>query len=75
MCKRKLKCIKRSSLGQIKVNDQPAGRTYSNLYHVPESFFKSGTNTVSVVLHANNYKTWWSKKGTLEARYTTEVIR
>lgn len=64
-----------SGYAYVFVNDQPVGRAYSSLYHVPENFFKSGTNTVTVVLHANNYKTWWSKKGTLEASYSTEVVR
>lgn len=59
----------------LSVNGQAVGRMYSPDYHIPESFFKSGTNTISVTLQANNYKTWWSKKGTLEARYNLEIIK
>jgi len=57
----------------ISVNGQGVGRTYSPIYHIPESFFSTGTNTISITLQGNNYKTWWSKKGTLEARYNLEV--
>jgi hypothetical protein len=57
----------------VSVNGQGVGRIYSPVSHIPESFFKSGTNTISITLQGNNYKTWWSKKGTLEARYNLEI--
>ncbi len=59
----------------VSVNGQNIGRVYSPIYHIPESFFNTGTNTISVVLKANNYKTWWSKKGTLEAKYDLEIFK
>jgi len=58
----------------VYVNNQKVGRAYGNWFHVPETFFQSGTNTISVTLNAHNYKTWWSKKGTLEARYNLDVV-
>lgn len=59
----------------VYVNDIKVGRGYSNWYHIPDSYFKTGTNTISVTLNANNHNTWWSKKGTLEAKASIEVIK
>lgn len=59
----------------VYVNGVAVGRAYSNWYHIPENFFRPGTNTVSVTLNANNSNVWWSKKGTLEARTSIEVVR
>lgn len=57
----------------VYVNDVKVGRGYANWYHIPDSYFKTGTNTISVTLNANNHNVWWSKKGTLEARANIEV--
>lgn len=65
--------VQNSGFAYVSVNGQGVGRLYSPIFHIPESFFKSGTNTISVTLQGNNYKTWWSKKGTLEARYNLEI--
>jgi hypothetical protein len=58
----------------IYVNDQNVGRAYSEWSHIPENFFKPGTNTISVTLQANNYNTWWSKKGTFSAKLSTDIV-
>jgi len=59
----------------VYVNDVKVGRGYSAWYHIPDSYFKTGTNTISVTLNANNHNVWWSKKGTLEARANIEVTK
>jgi len=59
----------------VYVNGVKVGRGYSNWYHIPDSYFKTGTNTISVTLNANNHNVWWSKKGTLEARTNIEVVK
>lgn len=59
----------------VYVNNVPAGRAYSSWFYIPENFFNPGTNTISVTLNANNYKVWWSKKGTLEARANLEIFK
>lgn len=59
----------------VYVNDVKVGRGYGNWYHIPDSYFKTGTNTISVTLNANNHNVWWSKKGSLEARANTEILK
>lgn len=59
----------------VYVNDVKVGRGYSAWYHIPDSYFKTGTNTISVTLNANNHNVWWSKKGTLEARANIEIVK
>lgn len=67
--------IQNTGHAHIYVNDVKVGRTYGAWYNIPESFFKNGTNTISVTLNANNHNVWWSKQGTLEARENILVFK
>lgn len=62
-----------SGYAYVYVNDKKVGRTYSQWVHLPEALFKTGTNTITITLNSNNYHVWWSKNGTVEAKYITEI--
>ncbi len=59
----------------VYVNNVKVGRVYSEWVNIPDSFFKTGTNTISVTLNANNHNVWWSKKGSLEARANLDIFK
>ena len=65
--------IQNAGYANIFVNGNFIDKTFTNTFSIPNSILQNGTNTISVTLNANNGKTWWSKKGTLEARANIEV--
>jgi len=67
--------VQNTGHAHVYVNEVKVGRAYGVWFNVPDSFFKNGTNTISVTLNANNHNVWWSKKGTLEARASLDVLK
>lgn len=67
--------VQNTGFANVFVNGKYVGRAYQNVYYISPEFLKSGTNTISVTLNANNGNVWWSKKGTLEARSNLDIVK
>jgi hypothetical protein len=60
--------------GHLMVNGVKIGRVYGPWLYIGDDKFKSGTNTVTVSLNANNHADWVAKDGK-EIEATIEVVK
>lgn len=67
--------VQNAGYANIFVNGNYLGKSFTDTFQIDNAQLQNGTNTISVTLNANNGKTWWSKKGTLEARTNVEVVK
>lgn len=67
--------VQNTGHAHVYVNNIKVGRAYGEWFNIPDSYFTSGTNTISVTLNANNHNVWWSRKGTLEARASADILK
>ncbi len=56
--------VQNTGHAHVFVNDVKIGRAYGQYYYVAPEFLKSGTNTITVILNANNHSDWIAKDGT-----------
>lgn len=56
------------------VNDEKIGRAYGDWYYIGKDKFKTGTNTISVSLNANEHSDWVLQDGETEVSAKVEVV-
>lgn len=56
--------VPNTGYANIFINNKFVGRSYGEIQYLDNSLFKNGTNTITVVLAANDNSLWTTKEGT-----------